>query len=91
MARLSRIQEGPRYLVSVAVLLTEVVKLVVCVVVVAVNAARARLAAQRGRAPQRLPTLAQMAQLAAAYVHSSVPIAFPALLVRAAPHFGKRA
>lgn len=46
-SRLSRIQEGPRYLVSVAVLLTELLKLAACVVVILYRS-------RRGSSPARL-------------------------------------
>ena len=80
MTRLSRIQQGPRYLVSVAVLLTELVKLATCTAVVAAQAVRRRLA-RRGRAPP-LASPAQLVAQVAAYARDSVPMLFPALLVR---------
>ena len=77
VARLSRIQEGPRYLVSVAVLLTELLKLAVCLVLLGVQAAR-----KLSRASLRQLSLRHSLQVASKFVADSLPLAFPALLVR---------
>ena len=81
VARLSRIQEGPRYLVSVAVLLTEVLKLTVCVAVVGGRALQRHW--RNAARPVPRPPPAQLARLAVDYMRESVPIAFPALLFTA--------
>ena len=66
---------------SVAVLLTELVKLATCGAIVAAQALRRRRLARPGRAPP-LASPAQLAAQVAAYARDSVPMLFPALLVR---------